>query len=233
MDVDFNSRAEMYAYTERRVVVDTDKYAKYFLNMGDIFRESAPGVYNANTGEQLVDFIQGGHFMENGKRVRITCWKDFEEANGDIFNHNNMLTVRHRNIKRITVTERAPLFHKAVEAAAATFGDLLKANFRYAIVGRNIRDLRDIVYMDDIEESDRRLRIMQAVENDMVADMANDFKDIGWKELLLSRKTGTYMVDVLMDVRLKEYYENKFDRMDREDDERREREYEGGIIRNP
>lgn len=233
MDVDFKSRAEMYGYIERRVMVDTTKYAKYFLNMGNIFRESAPGVYDANTGEQLIDFFQGGHYMENGKRVRITCWKDFEEATGDIFNHNNMLTVRHRNIKRITVTERAPVFHKAVEAAAATYGELLKANFRFATVGRNIRDLRDIVYMDDIEETDRRLRILQDVENEIVHDIDADLKDIGWKELHLTKKTGAYMVDVLIDVRLKEYYENKFDKMEREDDERREREYEGGIIRNP
>lgn len=230
MGPDFQSRADVYAFTERRVVVDVPRFARYFLNMGNVFRECTPGIYDERTGDLLVNYVKGGYFLENGKKVYIHSWSDFEEARSDVFNHLGRCTITHKNLKRIPVSEKAPVNKLAIQAASAVFGKLLHQNFEYTQIGRNIVDLNDVVYMDSIENNDRRWQLLRNMEEEMIIDIDQYLRECKWKELLFHKKNDTYMIDVMLDIRLKDYYERLFDRLEREADERRESEYEGRPI---
>lgn len=233
MEIDFKCRADMYGYTERRLVIDVNKYARYFLSMGNVFRECSPGIYDACTGDQLVDYVIGARYRSPDSAVKwnyIHCWEDFEAATDDVYSRDRV-TVSKRNLKRVQVTEKPPIHKLAKEAAAQVYSRLLYENYKHVIFGQNVpRDLSDIVYYDDIEENKTNWNLLRRLEEDIVRDMDHDLRDIGWKELLFQKRNGVYMVDVMLDIRLKDFYERKFEREEQEADMRRENEYEGRSI---
>lgn len=234
---DFTSRAQMLGYVENRVLVDLEKYAKVLMHIGDIFEPDPVGIYNANTGECIVDFGKGYYWLENKGRTRvpkrhyISDYNDFVNAQSDIYDHNGFMTIRHQNIKRVTISDDRPVFFKARYAACSLVAEVLRKYHEYFICSSNIPDLRDLVNVDYIMNSQVMSERLHNLENLICTDFRELLEQCTWKELLLSMRNGTALVDVLLDIRIKDYYERKFDELDAEQRQRDEDEYEGRTIR--
>lgn len=230
--MDFKSRVELLAYVERRVIVDVDRYARFFLNMGDVFHPDPYGVYNLVTGDCIADFGKSPYTLYNGQKKILSTWDDYDDAKGNIYTHDGYLTLSARNIKRTQVTDNRPILFKAKEAAISYFCEVLEERHDYVNTPRNIKQLDQVAYRSDIENSTRMYGELMRLESLIASDITNNFENDTWRELYLASRNGTFMVDVGLDVRIKDYYLRRFDRIDQERELQDESEYDGRSIRN-
>jgi hypothetical protein len=233
---DFENRAQMYAYVENRIVVDLDRYAKTLMRIGDIFQPDPVGIYNASTGECIVDFGKGYYWTSSNSRRRapvrhyVTDYDSFVNAGGDIYNHQGFVTIRHQNIKRVPLSDDRPVFFKARYAACGLVDNVLREYHDHYLSAKNIPAWEDLVNLDYINESTRVSEQIETLKTAICADYRELLEKCMWKELLLSMRGGVAVVDVLLDIRIKDYYERKFDEMDAEQRRKDEDEYEGRTI---
>lgn len=219
---------ELLGHTETRILLDVERYANIILTMGDVFHPDRDGVYDRITGECLLDFGRGGGFwIDNrpkghGRKYRIDTIQDFENAKGSIYNHNGRMVVSARNISRIEVELERPLYIKAKEAAAAFVVEVIKNHHDYIMAGRNIPDLYELMYVDEILESSRRKEIYYSLERKIHSDLADDLNRYQWHDIWVSKSSGVYMLDVKTDIRIREWYEEKFKKQDIENERLRE-----------
>lgn len=233
---DFTSRVQMLAYVENRVLVDLDKYAKVLMRIGDIFNPDPVGIYNASTGECIVDFGKGYYWCEVRQRNRppkrhyITDYDSFISAGGDIYDHNGFVTIQRANISRITISDDRPVFFKARLGACAVVANVLHKYHEHFVQAGNIPELNELLNMEYIEDNEIAFSRFQALENLICADFRELLEKCSWKELFLNMRSGIAVVDVLLDIRIKDYYERKFDELDAEQRRRDDDEYEGRTI---
>lgn len=221
MNRDFKNRIELLSYTERRVVIDIDRYARDLMRIGDIFPPDPYGVYDAVTGACIVDFGNGGYWVDRNTtdrrhptRREIRDFHDFEQAKGAIYNNNGDVTVTAVNVRRIQVTDDRPAIHKARGAAAALFGETLFDSEDHVSVSPGINTFRECVYLDELEDSARMTSQLARLRHDMQFFISDVFQNDRFKELVFHCKASTYIVDVTADVRIKKYYLQKFEEED-------------------
>ena len=231
MNRDFKNRIELLSYTERRVIIDIDRYARDLLRMGDIFPPDPYGVYDAVTGDCLVDFGKGGYWIDNSsgrdRRHEIFDFRSFEEAKGNVFNHQGIRTVSSMNIRRIQITDDRPMIFKARQAGASLYAQALMEMQDYAKISPNIQEVRETLYLEEIERSQRLSASLAGVTHSIESSIWDDFEYDKFKELIFSKKSGVYMVDVAADIRIRDYYLRRFEEeaLQREQEEMSEEGY--------
>lgn len=217
---EFTNRIELLSYTERRVFIDVDAYARMLLRMGDIFQPDPCGVYHAVTGECLVDFGKGSYYLrKKGSRVEqvdIRDFHDFENAQGAIYDLNGNVVISPINIRRVQVSDHRSPIAKAYEAAGVLYGRELFDALPHARVSRGLPEIEECLYMREIEETPHLFKELAAIEDVINRDIQNNFSNDHFKEILLSKRSGAFIVDVSLDYRIKEYYLRKFEEQELE-----------------
>lgn len=226
MAVNFTSRAQLYSYRERRVMPNVEYYSRAFLGMGDIFTPDPYGVYNELTGECIADFGRGPYSLERGRKIMLYNLDDFENARGDIYNHYGQRTLKQVNLRRIPIATERPIHIKALDAGMSCFAEVLQNHYDYVQIDKRIKPLKDCVYLDNIMEVRSRSRRYRDLEMDIFKDLQKFFtEEDEWKEMYVGRHNGVCIVDVQLDIRLKDYYERRFER-ELAEEARREEELE-------
>lgn len=216
---DFKSRAEMLSYVENRVLVDVDKYARLLMRVGNIFKSAPDGIYNENTGQCLVDFAKGYYYIDpNKKRVRIFDLIGFENCDGDIYDHNGFLVVKKINLKRIPVCDDRPLFFKARYASAALVSKIMREYHSYFSESQSIPSFYDCVYSDLINDVNELHSKLIRIEDVITGDFDEVISQCAWKEIYFHNKNGQFIMDVLLDIRIKDFYDRKFDKIENHDE---------------
>lgn len=196
--------------------------------MGEVFTRDAFGVYHSITGELLVDFGMAPYTYINGdtEKLVLTDMNDFDRATSDIYDYRGVITLSRRDLKRTPIAEEPPLMCKARKAAAAFFASVLRDTMGYAKMSRNIPRIDDTIDMEYILSSDRLKERLKELELDIIADINRLFNGDSFKDLYMHFKSGIYIVDVGVDIRIRDYYLRLFDEQDRENDRDSEK-YEG------
>ncbi len=214
---DFATRIEMLSYVEKRIFVDVDKYGKILMRIGDIFRPSPNGIYNENNGDCIVDFGKGYFFRDKrGQKIYITDYNTFNSVNNDIYDHRGFMTLRKENLRRVTICDERPMFFTARFAAAALVAYILKNNHDYFCMSSSVPDLSDCLF-EEVFDTDRgfsgRIRNLETIIHKDINLLLDEHR---WNELYMQSKSGTFTIDVLLDIRIKDYYERKFDKEDQD-----------------
>lgn len=234
MNRDFKSMAELLGYNETRILLNTDRYSRSLLAMGDIFPPDRDGVYDRLTGDCILDFGRGGGYWldKRNRKHPITTLEDFETANGPVYDfHDRRIIGSIERLRRLQVVAERPIIFKAQEAAAAVVASVIKDHHDFVNIGRNILDLEDALYMDIIEGSPRRLAIYRNLENIIYQDMVDYLNEYSWNDIWISKSANVYMLDVKIDIRIREWYESRFKRQDEEEEVIREHGEDYRVIR--
>lgn len=233
MKMNFNSRVELLSYIERRTIIDIDRLSKTLIHIPDIFKPSPYGVYNAQTGECVVDFGKESYCIdEHDRELILRDWTDFERVKSDIYDHTGRVTLRRRRLDQYTFVEDKPVFFKAQEVAAAMYAERLKTDFRFSIIARNIPVLEDLVFQDVIDDSKKFREVVERLNAVIWRNALDEFEEDEWKKLHFHRRNSTYLVDVMLDHRIEDYHLREFDRIDKEREQEEDDCYEGRRIRN-
>lgn len=223
MNVDFASRGAMMAYSHCRKIVDVDRYARRLLMLGDVFPPDPDGIYLDSDGTCISDFGRSSFYLSKGRRKEITSFEELDKAVGTIYDHRGhpIITIRRPGTLQVS-HERHPIL-RARNAASALVGDILRREFGHMTVADNIPDWDDsVIYLDAIRESQRRRSIVDRLEDDIMVEVVRELEEFSWFEMIFEKSRSCYLVDVRLDIRIKEYYENFFKRQDEEEDLRRE-----------
>lgn len=232
MNVDFATRGAMMAYSHGRKIVDVDRYARRLLMLGDVFPPDPDGIYLDSDGTCISDFGRCSFYTSKGHRKEIASFEDFDKAVGTIYDHrgNPIVTIRRPGTLQVS-SERHPIF-RAKNAAAALVGDILRREFGHLTVADNIPDWdNEVIYLDAISESRRRRDIINRLEDDIIVEVVRELEEFSWFEMIFEKSRACHLVDIRLDVRIKEYYENFFNRQEEEEDLRREHGDAYGRIR--
>lgn len=234
MNRDFKSMAELLGYNETRILLNIDRYARTLLMMGDVFPPDRDGVYDRLNGDCILDFGRGGGYWVDRKNRKhpIQTLEDFEAANGMIYDfHDRRVVGSVERLRRLQVVAERPIVFKAQEAAAAVVADVIKNHHDFVNTGCNILDIDEALYMDVIEESPRRLGLFRSLEGMIYQDMVDYLNEYSWNDIWISKSANVYMLDVKIDIRIREWYEERFKRQDQEEELIRENGKDYTVIR--
>lgn len=223
MNRDIRDRIELMNYIEMRYIPDIDRYSRMLASMGDVFKPDVHGLYHPRTGDCIVNFERPGYFIDpqaksyRKRRVDILTYADFDNAVGDIYDYDGRLVMAARNVKRVELLDERPLIYKARDAALALIDDNLDVEFDHYMSSREIPKLCDVMYDEDEITSKRCRTILSEVRREIDRDILNRLQEYRWNEVHLHRDSSTVIIDVKMDIRIKQYYENLFSETDRSD----------------
>lgn len=208
MNRDFKSQVELETYVEYKVLPNVELFARKLVEMGDVFNPDPVGLYHPVTGECIVNFDRPGYYIDvkTRKRVTVGTYDDFDRVNGDLYDYNNRCLLPFRDVKRIILIDERPVFVKAREAATCMVGEVLSENFGYSGVARDIERPTDVMDMESIEASSRRKNIYHGVRWEIARELDEKLDEREWHEMWLYKQYGVAIIEVQLDIRIKQYY---------------------------
>lgn len=209
---DFKSLTEVLRYTELRTILNVDKYSRYLLSMGDIFTPDRPGVYDYATGDCILNFDKGPGFWKDkrGNRREISNIADYDRAMGDVFDGTGRLAITARHHKTTKTDKERSLIVKARDTAASYVQYIMSQYHDNITLSTNMPDFEDQVYLDMIEGHPRKLASLRELESVIFREFSEMCNKYEWHEIWITKSSNTYLLDVKADIRIKEWYEDKF-----------------------
>lgn len=227
----FNSMVDLLNFCEARKIIPVETYASRLLELGaDVaFRASPAGVYDQRNGQCIVDFGQHDAYWrdKDGSAYDVYDEQSFMEARGDIYDQKGNVLISAKSRRQGVFGPERPVFFKAIDVATAIVAEVFQKQHQHVIAMRPVSlSIIDHVYEDLAEESGNFQKAYNSVETMIVDDFSELLLRYEWSDVWLTKARGALVMEVKVDIRIREWYEMKF----KEEEHAREQERENGEL---
>lgn len=223
MNIDFPDRRTMLQYVHRTIVVDVSRIARGLMVLGDVFPDAPEGMYDELSGNCISRFGIPNYYLVDRKRVWLDSEKACLQAKGVVFSPLNKPLFNIPRAGAVKMTSDLPTRHRARRAAVALYGDVLLREAPHSSIGYNVPQFdNDVIYLDDIRDSAHLSSLLNRVEDSVLNTLIRTLDDYQWHDKVFLEKNSNFVVEVGVDIRIKKYYEELFDRQEEEEDRRLE-----------
>lgn len=211
---DFNTLTEILNFSETRVFPPIDEYAETLLEISDIFLPDPYGIYAVNTGNCIINFEKTEGFWidkSNGERRVIYDEQSFSEARGAIYNQDGNLILTPLAKHRLSFATQRPDFFKARKLAKAIVAETIDKEHDHVTVMPCVeRDTESLVIEDVFRESPRCLRVYRKLVCNIADDLSEMLNKYEWNDIWILHSRGAFVIEVKVDKRIREWYEERF-----------------------
>lgn len=209
-NIEYHSLAQLYSHVERKWLIDVNQYSSFLFDCGpDIYRQRRPGLYCGRTGKFLAAF-DGKAYWETDSftKVYVDDIDGVRNARGGIINEFGKTVLTYGDLKRGYFTELPPIRARANALTRAYIGDMLSEYFEVTIQP-NIGELADTI-ADDARENPALRTALLAIERKFLSDYRPELENYDWHDFTaVMDRTGAIILEMGMDVRIREYYETR------------------------
>lgn len=211
----YNSIPELYEYVHSVIPLQLARYRPRLLELGDIYRCDAMALYCGRTGKML-GRLDGSLYCEDrfGNRRRIMSIRDIERAFGDIYTQYGKVLIPFHRIQDWSFSTTSTLSHKAQQLVWALALDGLKNELEYFTVSNSIKTMHDLIDAQYILERPDVERAMLSVRNAIIVEIVRSLETIedhDWRSvhMQMDHRLHVPVLEVGMDIRIREYYERR------------------------
>lgn len=225
-NIDFSNRTELQEYIENRYIVDVDRFTGYLDTSVQFLNITFRTVYDLY-GRAVFSFDERTYWVDKeGQRHVVLSFNDLKKAKGNLYRQNGLVAFLARDIAEKNYLLDPPYSAKASALVETLIADVAGDIYNHVIVSREFPSIESIINFGEIHGSDLNSvkKEIASTQRSIHGYLENLVSRYTWKEIFIYYKNDNVVMDVGIDTRIKQWYLNKFEREDIEEEAKREAE---------
>lgn len=231
----FNSLTELYSHTDARLTFDPTIFVPRIMELGDIYTPDEPGMYDQRSGALIVPFDGQAYSLETDRDGRtyehnIQSEYDLSKATNDVMDRRySRVLLKKTSLRYVDKEFRStrPLWFRARELAIALAADVIQRTYQYRTICRTVRRVIDCVERDELDAF--TIESLDEIEERVRNMILERVGEPGYNEIVMDSTRSTVIIDVKLDIRIRDWEEN---RLRKEQAEQEERDAHGEPVRH-
>lgn len=214
----FNSLLDLYSHVDRRVIFDPSTFVPRLIELGDIYTEDTPGMYDQRSGSMIIPFDGYSCFTETVVTKNKTFYEDrlveseydLDKATSDIRHRNTgRILLRKESLRHIKKEFRStrPIWFRARELAIALAADVIERTYTYRSICRSVRRVDHCVQRD--EQDAFTIENLDAIEERIRDFILYNVGEPGFNEIVMDSTRSMVIIDVRLDIRIRDWHERQ------------------------
>lgn len=231
--VDFNSYLDLQNYVERRIILDPELFSRNFDTVLKFMHTHINDIYDL-TGKFLFSLDERVYWTDDrDKRHVITSMEGLKKARGNIYHYSGRVAMLNRDLVEKNYMTQEPGFIRALKLSEILIADMASGLYERISISRDFPSIENSIKFDELYGRDHEeVKVeLSSAQRQIQSYLENLIDRNTWKELFLEKRNGVLVLDVGMDIRIKEWYLDKFAKRDAAEQERQEH-IESERIRN-
>lgn len=226
--IDFHDHCDLENYIDKRYILDVDRFingleltSRYSLLKSDT-------VYDV-FGRPLFSFSERAYWQDKeGNRTVVTDMTRLQRAKSNIYRSNGLVAMLYRDIKDKNYMPEPPDFFKAAQLVEVLIADAANGMYDHCLISKSINTIENSIDFDQIKgaEYDRVKREIECTQRRICEYLSQFAGHRSFKEVTIYYRNDELVMDVGLDIRIKEWYMAKFQK----EEEERERIREGSDL---